>query len=230
MIPKISIGEFRPASHDNRDAASGQPFRNATMTHQFRRIARSGRADLAQAIALDVDKHGSPVNLEPANWFVCFVPGLRPQWWHRFVHGRRKHVFAIRPEPGGMWTLFEPWWRRLLTASISPEQARRFLAWASAGDVLLVREAIPGRGSQISGWMTCAVPVSFCSAADTGHGHRRASIGGWRASTASMPWACPRSWRSRLMNWRWHRALSSTTMSRAPTCRRSLTQLLSPVA
>jgi hypothetical protein len=131
------------------------------MTYQFRSIARSRRADLAQAIALDVDEHGSPVNLEPANWFVCFVPGLQPQWWHRFVHSRHKHVFAIRPEPDGMWTLFEPWWRRLLTASISPEQARRFLAWASAGDVLLVREAIPGRGSQISGWMTCAVLVSF---------------------------------------------------------------------
>jgi hypothetical protein len=131
------------------------------MTFQYRSIARNPRSNLAQAIALDIDEHGSPVTLEAANWFVCFVPGLQRQWWHPFVHGRHKHVFAIRPEPNGMWTLFEPWWRRLLTASISSEQARRFLAWAAAGDVLLVREAIPGRGSQIRGWMTCAVLVSF---------------------------------------------------------------------
>jgi len=108
-----------------------------------------------------VDEHGAPVTLEAASWLVCFVPGLRPQWWHKFVPGRHKHVFAMRPESTGMWTLFEPWWRRLLTATISPEQARAFLSWAAAGDVLLVREAVPGKGSQIRGWMTCAILVSF---------------------------------------------------------------------
>jgi hypothetical protein len=117
--------------------------------------------DFAQTILLDFDEHGSPVTLEAANWLVCFVPGLRRQWWHGFVHCRHKHVFAMRPEPNGTWTLFEPWWRRLMTASITTEQARKFLIWAAAGDVLLVRESIPGSGGQIFGWANCAVLVSF---------------------------------------------------------------------
>ena len=124
-------------------------------------IAQSPRADVAQAIALDIDQYGSPVTLEAANWLVCFVPGLRRQWWHRLVHRRHKHVFAMRPEQNGTWTLFEPWWRRLMTASLTAEQARKFLAWAAAGDVLLVRESIPGSGGQIFGWANCAVLVSF---------------------------------------------------------------------
>ena len=131
------------------------------MAYHYREMERRPRTDLAYAISPDLDEHGSPVNLEAASWFVCFVPGLQKQWWHKFVHKRHKHVFAIRPEPNGMWTLFEPWWRRLLTASITPEEARKFLAWAAAGDVLLVRELIPGSGSQIRGWANCAVLVSF---------------------------------------------------------------------
>jgi hypothetical protein len=131
------------------------------MMYRYQRIARGQRVGLTQALALDSDQHGSPVTLEAASWFVCFVPGLNKQWWHGFVHGRHKHVFAMRPEPNGMWTLFEPWWRRLLTASINAEQARKFLTWAAAGDVLLVRELVPGSGSQIRGWANCAVLVSF---------------------------------------------------------------------
>lgn len=139
----------------------GKLFGIARMTYQFQKIGPSRRVDFAREIALDIDEHGSPVTLEATSWFVCFVPALKRQWWHGFVHKRHKHVFAMRPEPNGMWTLFEPWWHRLLTASITADQARKFLAWAAAGDVLLVRESIPGSGSQISGWANCAVLVSF---------------------------------------------------------------------
>lgn len=131
------------------------------MMSQYQRNIQGQRTDFAQALSIDVDEHGAPVALEAASWFVCFVPGLKRQWWHRFVHRRHKHVFAMRPEPNGMWTLFEPWWRRLLTASITAEQARKFLVWAAVGDVLLVRESIPGNGSQMRGWANCAVLVSF---------------------------------------------------------------------
>ena len=110
---------------------------------------------------LEVDEDGSPVTLEAGSWFVCFVPGLVKQWWHPFVHKVHKHVFAMRPARPGEWMLFEPWWHRLLTATITSEQARKFLAWGARGDVLLVREAIPGRGSQVRGWMTCAGLASY---------------------------------------------------------------------
>ena len=116
---------------------------------------------MPETIALEIDKDGSPVTLEPGSWFVCFVPGLQKQWWHRFVNKRHKHVFAMRPARPGEWTLFEPWWHRLLTATITSEQARKFLVWGARGDVLLVREAIPGRGSQVRGWMTCAALSSY---------------------------------------------------------------------
>lgn len=131
------------------------------ITFLYRTIVGSPRGGATQKIVLDVDQYGSPVSLKEACWFVCFVPGLRKQWWHCLVLGSHKHVFAMRPEPSGMWTLFEPWWRRLMNVSLSAEQARDFLAWASIGDVLLVREMIPGRGSQFRGWANCAVLVSF---------------------------------------------------------------------
>src|SRR5215831_10853955 len=110
---------------------------------------------------LQVDRNGSPVTLEEASWYVCFVPGLQKQWWHPFVHKVHKHVFAIRPAGPDHWTLFEPWWHRLLTATITSEQARKFLLWGARGDVLLVREAIPGHGSQVRGWMNCAALVCY---------------------------------------------------------------------
>lgn len=122
--------------------------------------APSGRKE-SETIELDIDEHGSLVTLEPGSWFVCFVPGLEKQWWHRFVHERHQHVFALRPEPGGRWTVFEPWWRRLLTATIDETQVRKFLIWGARGDVLLVREAVPGVGHQVRGWMNCAVLSSF---------------------------------------------------------------------
>lgn len=101
------------------------------------------RRDL-KAIKIEVDEDGSPVTLEAGSWFVCFVPGLKKQWWQPFVHKKHKHVFAMRPEGSDEWILFEPWWHRLLTATITSEQARKFLLWGARGDVLYVREAIPG--------------------------------------------------------------------------------------
>ena len=112
-------------------------------------------------IKLELDKDGAPVTIEPRGWFICFVPGLAKQWWHRFVHDCHKHVFAMRPAGPGQWTLFEPWWRRLLTATITSEQAREFLIWGARGDELHVREVVPRRGSQVRGWMTCATLASY---------------------------------------------------------------------
>lgn len=114
-----------------------------------------------ESVELELDSYGSVVSLEAGSWFVCFVPGLERQWWHRFIHQRHQHVFALRPEPGGRWTVFEPWWRRLLTANIDEVQVRKFLAWGARGDVLLVQETIPGVGHQLRGWMNCAVLSSF---------------------------------------------------------------------
>lgn len=89
------------------------------------------------------------------------MPGLAKQWWYRFVNERHKHVFAMNPGRQGEWTLFEPWWRRLLATTITSEQARKFLRWGARGDVLHVREAIPRRGSQLRGWMNCAALASY---------------------------------------------------------------------
>jgi hypothetical protein len=114
-----------------------------------------------QAAEIEIDEYGSPAAVDAGIWFVCFVPGLQKQWWHRFVHPKHKHVFAMRPDSGGRWVLFEPWWHRLLAASITPEQARQFLRWAATGDVLAVREYIPGAGSQLRGWMNCAGLVAL---------------------------------------------------------------------
>jgi len=112
-------------------------------------------------IQIEIDENGSPVTLEPRGWYICFVPGLKKQWWHPFVNTRHKHVFAMRPAGPGHWTLFEPWWHRLLTATITSEQARKFLLWGARGDVLHVHEAVPGYGSQVRGWMTCATLASY---------------------------------------------------------------------
>lgn len=119
------------------------------------------RAHDLETIEIEIDKDGSPVTLEAASWLVCFVPGLKKQWWHAFVNNRHKHVFAMRPAGNGEWTLFEPWWHRLLSTTITSDQARKFLLWGARGDVLHVREAIPGQSSQVRGWMTCAGLASY---------------------------------------------------------------------
>lgn len=110
---------------------------------------------------LKIDEHGSPVALEPADWLVLFVPGLRRQWWHRFVHARHKHCFVMRPGAAGEYLLVEPWWTRMMISTLTAAQARKFLAWGAQGDVLVVRERIPGAGSQLRGWMTCAALTSY---------------------------------------------------------------------
>ena len=120
----------------------------------------SKRRDL-DVVRLEIDKDGSPLTIAPREWLVCFVPGLLKQWWHPFVNKRHKHVFVMRPAGPGEWTLFEPWWHRILIATITSEQARKFLIWGARGDVLHVREAVPGRGSQVRGWMTCAALAAY---------------------------------------------------------------------
>jgi hypothetical protein len=110
---------------------------------------------------LEIDADGSPVTLDAAYWLVCFVPGLRKQWWHRLVDAKHKHVFAMRMVDENTWLIMEPWWTRNMINVLSFDQAVQFLRWAAAGDVIKVREAIPGRGSQTRGWSNCAVLVSF---------------------------------------------------------------------
>jgi hypothetical protein len=109
---------------------------------------------------LEIDEHGSPVSLEPADWLVFFVPGLQKQWWHPFAHERHKHCFVMRRAAGG-YILVEPWWHRMMISTLTAEQARKFFIWGGRGDVLLVRENIPGAGSQVRGWMTCAALTSY---------------------------------------------------------------------
>lgn len=110
---------------------------------------------------LAVDENGAPVTFEAARWLICFVPGLKSQFWHRFVHPTHKHVLLLKPNPDGGWTLFEPWWTRLLVRTISTDQAMRFLHWAAMGDALLVEEDVPGKGSQFRGWSNCVSLAAF---------------------------------------------------------------------
>lgn len=109
----------------------------------------------------EIDVNGSPVTIEPADWFVCFVPGLQRQWWHRFAHPKHKHVFALRMVEDDKWLLVEPWWTRLMVNVLSLDEAVKFLRWGAAGNILRVRENIPGRGTQVRGWANCTVLVSF---------------------------------------------------------------------
>ena len=116
---------------------------------------------LAGDLADSIDENGSPVTVGPVDWIVCFVPGLRRQWWHRFVHRKHKHVFAMRPTSMGNWLLVEPWWSRMMVTILSPADAVKFLRWADMGDILRVREAIPGKGNQVRGWSNCAALIAF---------------------------------------------------------------------
>ncbi len=108
-----------------------------------------------------IDENGSLVTLDPFDWFICFVPGLKQQWWHRFVHRRHKHVFAMRPTRDGNWLLVEPWWTRMMVTVLPPPDAVKFLLWGAAGDNLCVREKVPGEASQLRGWSNCAVLTAF---------------------------------------------------------------------
>ncbi|WP_084029485.1 TetR/AcrR family transcriptional regulator C-terminal domain-containing protein [Bradyrhizobium sp. LMTR 3] len=117
--------------------------------------------DVPPDLANSIDEDGSLVTVDAADWIVCFVPGLRRQWWHRFVHHRHKHVFAMRPTGTGSWLLVEPWWTRMMVTILPPADAVRFLRWGATGDILRVREAVPGKASQIRGWSNCAVLSAF---------------------------------------------------------------------
>ncbi len=117
--------------------------------------------ELPAELAIEVDANGSPVTIEAATWLICFVPGLRRQWWHRFADARHKHVFAMRAVGDGTWLLVEPWWTRMMVNVLTIDEATKFLRWAAVGDILQVRESIPGRGSQMRGWSNCSVQMSY---------------------------------------------------------------------
>ena len=108
-----------------------------------------------------VDQYGSLVTVPASDWLICFVPGLQKQWWHRFVKSKHKHVFAMRPTDTASWILVEPWWTRLMVTLLPSADAVKFLRWGAAGDILRVREDVPGRGNQARGWSNCAVLASF---------------------------------------------------------------------
>lgn len=44
---------------------------------------------------------------------------------------------------------------------LPPADAVKFLRWGATGDILRVREAVPGRASQMRGWSNCAVLMAF---------------------------------------------------------------------
>jgi hypothetical protein len=90
-----------------------------------------------EEVKLSLNPDGTLIRLEPGSWFVCFVPAITKEWWHGLLHPKHTHVFAIRPERDGTWTVFEPSWTRLLVATITTEQAIKFLIWGAKGDVLL---------------------------------------------------------------------------------------------
>ncbi|HEX5476357.1 MAG TPA: TetR/AcrR family transcriptional regulator C-terminal domain-containing protein [Burkholderiales bacterium] len=130
-----------------------------------RNAVRKKAPDVVPGVPVDlshsVDQYGSLVTVPPAEWLICFVPGLQKQWWHRFVNAKHKHVFAMRPTDTASWILVEPWWTRLMVTLLPSADAVKFLRWGASGDILRVREAVPGRGNQARGWSNCAVLSSF---------------------------------------------------------------------
>lgn len=70
-------------------------------------------------------------------------------------------MFAIRMLADGSWLLVESWWTRMLVSVLTPDEALKFLRWGASGDILQVREAVPGRGNQLRGWSNCAVMMAF---------------------------------------------------------------------
>ena len=126
---------------------------------------RKATPDVVPGVPVDlshsVDANGSLVTVAPADWLICFVPGLQKQWWHRFVNKKHKHVFAMRPTDTASWILVEPWWTRLMVTLLPSPDAVKFLRWGASGDILRVREAVPGEGNQARGWSNCAVLASF---------------------------------------------------------------------
>jgi hypothetical protein len=118
-------------------------------------------ADVPDDLAIEIDHNDSPISKQPAEWLVCFVPGLKKQWWHRFTHPKHKHVFALKMVGDDQWVLVEPWWTRIMVTTLRTDEAVKFLRWGAAGSILRVTERIPGAGSQARGWANCAVLISL---------------------------------------------------------------------
>ena len=113
--------------------------------------------DFLADLKISVDGNGTLVTLPAVDWLVCFVPGLEQEWWHRFAHPTHQHVFAMRPLGGRLWLLVESWKMRLSVTSLDVLDALKFMRWASTGDVLCVKEHLPGRAWHARGWSNCAV-------------------------------------------------------------------------
>ena len=122
---------------------------------------RSHVPGVPDELAMEIDADGSPITVHEGHWYVCFVPGLQRQWWHRFTNAKHKHVFAMRLVDDDTWLLLEPWWTRMMVNVLTLDEAIKFLRWGAVGNILKVREAIPGQGSQARGWSNCAVLVSL---------------------------------------------------------------------
>lgn len=146
------MGERIEASADLKEWRARSAERNATPD-----IVPGVPVDLSHS----VDAYGSLVTVPPADWLIGFVPGLNKQWWHRFADAKHKHVFALRPLDTGEWILVETWWTRLMVTVLPSADAVKFLRWGATGDILKVREAVPGRGNQLRGWANCAAIAAF---------------------------------------------------------------------
>jgi hypothetical protein len=62
-------------------------------------------AGVPHELPIEIDHNGSPVSKRPSEWFVCFVPGLQKQWWHRFANPRHQHVFALKMVEDNHWVV-----------------------------------------------------------------------------------------------------------------------------
>jgi AefR-like transcriptional repressor, C-terminal domain len=144
------------AANDNGQASRSWLRRSRESASGLRVVG-----DVPPDLANSIDANGSLVTVGPVDWIICFVPGLQRQWWHRFAHHRYKHVFAMRPTNTGSWLLVEPWWTRMMVTILPPADAVKFLRWGGTGDILRVREAVPGNASQLRGWSNCAVLTAF---------------------------------------------------------------------
>jgi AefR-like transcriptional repressor, C-terminal domain len=118
-------------------------------------------AGVPDELPIEIDADGSPVSLPAAEWFVCFVPGLQKQWWHCFTNKRHQHVFLMRMVDDASWILVEPWWTRMVVSVLTLDEAVKYLRWGATGNMLQIREDIPGSGNQAHGWSNCAVLTSF---------------------------------------------------------------------
>lgn len=144
------------AVHDASQARGLWLRRNGESSSRLKVVS-----DVPPDLANSVDENGSPVTVDPVDWIICFVPGLQRQWWHRFVNHKHTHVFAMRPMNTGSWLLVEPWWSRMMVTVLPPADAVKFLRWGGTGDILRVREAVPGKASQLRGWSNCAALTAF---------------------------------------------------------------------